>query len=359
MPAACAHVIAGRWLALALFASRWRRPTSITCGCRPPPAGRGPGLLLADDPAARRRVGGAHRGCRRRGPSHPQGHAGVPTSFGQRLSLPDRHTPVEHAAEFAVLKRARPRRAQDASSLVAAVRPSCRHPGGIALSSIRPRSPPRPDRGFEFQLEPDRRGSAARPGDAGADRRGAEDPAINASSCSAPSALDAAVQLRPRPQQGEAAGLTCRLFTPADVFGSLLRHDFNLFADFRVTSRPTRNRGRPLGDLSRLYVRNAAGAMVPLSTLGQLKRCRAGVLSHYNVTARRDQAGPAPGYSSSQAIPRWSRGRRVLPADFASNGPASPTRVRPLGWRRSVFALALGFVFFFWRHSTSWSMPFM
>ena len=54
--------------------------------------------------------------------------------------------------------------------------------------------------------------------------------------------------------------------------GSLYVNDFNLFGrTFRVTLQADNDTRAAATDLSRLYVRNATGGMVPLSTLGSLQ----------------------------------------------------------------------------------------
>src|SRR5207248_1400458 len=62
-------------------------------------------------------------------------------------------------------------------------------------------------------------------------------------------------------------------------------------------------------DLSRLYVRNATGGMVPLSTLGLLKPIVGPeTVPHYNNYASAlVNGGPAPGYSSGQAVTAMER----------------------------------------------------
>ena len=54
--------------------------------------------------------------------------------------------------------------------------------------------------------------------------------------------------------------------------GSLYINDFNLFGrTFRVTVQADKEARASATDISRLYVRNATGGMVPLSTLGTLE----------------------------------------------------------------------------------------
>src|SRR5471032_1247337 len=53
--------------------------------------------------------------------------------------------------------------------------------------------------------------------------------------------------------------------------GSLYVNDLNLFGrTFRVTMQAEKDARASATDISRLYVRNASGGMVPLSTLGRL-----------------------------------------------------------------------------------------
>src|SRR6202023_4401707 len=98
-------------------------------------------------------------------------------------------------------------------------------------------------------------------------------------------------------------------------FGSLYVNDFNLFGrTFRVTLQADKDARAAASDLSRLYVRNGSGGMVPLSTLGSLKPIVGPeTVPHYNnYTSALINGGPAPGYSSGQAVAAMERsaGRR-------------------------------------------------
>ena len=87
--------------------------------------------------------------------------------------------------------------------------------------------------------------------------------------------------------------------------GSLYVNDFNLFGrTFRVTLQADKDSRSSASSLSRLYVRNATGGMVPLSTLGTLKPIVGPeTVPHYNNYASAlINGGPAPGYSTGQAI---------------------------------------------------------
>ncbi len=78
-------------------------------------------------------------------------------------------------------------------------------------------------------------------------------------------------------------------------------NDFNLYGrTFRVTMQAEDSARGSTNDISRLYVRNAAGTMVPLSTLGTLKAIVGPeTVPHYNNYASAlINGGAAPGFSS-------------------------------------------------------------
>jgi hydrophobe/amphiphile efflux-1 (HAE1) family protein len=147
--------------------------------------------------------------------------------------------------------------------------------------------------------------------------------------------------------------------------GSLYVNDFNLFGrTFRVTMQAERNARANPTNLSRLYVRNAGGQMIPLDTLGGL-RSTVGpeFVSHYNIYgAALINGAPAPGYSSGQAIAAMQRAAaEALPADFGYEWTGIAYQELEAGATAAiVFALALVFVFLFLAAQyESWSMPFM
>ena len=102
--------------------------------------------------------------------------------------------------------------------------------------------------------------------------------------------------------------------------GSLYVNDFNLFGHtFRVTIQADKNNRAAASDLSRLYVRNATGGMVPLSTLGMLKPVIGPeTVPHYNnYESAKINGAPAPGFSSGQAVEAMQRvAARMLPRDY-------------------------------------------
>jgi multidrug efflux pump subunit AcrB len=148
-------------------------------------------------------------------------------------------------------------------------------------------------------------------------------------------------------------------------FGSLYVNDFNLFGrTFRVTLQADKDARAAASDLSRLYVRNVSGGMVPLSTLGSLKPIVGPeTVPHYNnYTAALINGGPAPGYSSGQAVAAMERAAATaLPRDFGFEWTGITFQELKAGSIATVvFALAIVFVFLILAAQyESWSMPFM
>jgi HAE1 family hydrophobic/amphiphilic exporter-1 len=147
--------------------------------------------------------------------------------------------------------------------------------------------------------------------------------------------------------------------------GSLYINDFNLFGrTFRVTIQADKDARGSASDLSRLYVRNSAGGMVPLSTLGDLKPIAGpDTVPHYNnYTSAKINGSPAPGYSSGQAIAAMERAAATaLPPDFTYEWTGITFQELQAGSVASlVFGLAIVFVFLILAAQyESWSMPFM
>ena len=275
------------------------------------------------------------------------------------------------AAEFAVLKPWH-ERTRTASDIVAAVRPKLLGiPEALALSFDPPSIPGIASTGgFEFQVE-DLNGHGAQ--------------ALN----DATQALIAEARKQPE-LNAQALFTTFGTSTPQynfdldrtktkllglnlpDVFntlqidlGSLYVNDFNLFGrTFRVTLQADKDARSDPSDLSRLYVRNASGGMVPLDTLGRL-RSTVGpeYVSHYNIYGSALINGsPAPGYSSSQATAAMERAAaHALPADYGYEWTGITYQELKAGSVAAiVFALALVFVFLVLAAQyESWAMPFM
>jgi HAE1 family hydrophobic/amphiphilic exporter-1 len=147
--------------------------------------------------------------------------------------------------------------------------------------------------------------------------------------------------------------------------GSLYVNDFNLFGrTFRVTIQADKDARADATDISRLYVRNSTGGMVPLSTLGRLRPIVGPeTVPHYNNYASAlINGGAAPGFSSGQAIAAMERAAaKALPADFGHEWTGITFQELKAGSVANlVFGLAIVFVFLILAAQyESWSMPFM
>lgn len=133
-------------------------------------------------------------------------------------------------------------------------------------------------------------------------------------------------------------------------FGSLFVNDFNLYGrTFRVTLQAEEKARASAADLSRLYVRNAAGEMVPLSTLGSLKpTVGPETITHYNnYPSALVNGAAAAGFSSSQAIAAMERAAATaLPRDFSFEWTGiTYQELRAGSIAQLVFALAIIFCF--------------
>ncbi|MFZ0066538.1 MAG: multidrug efflux RND transporter permease subunit [Pseudolabrys sp.] len=277
------------------------------------------------------------------------------------------------AVEFAILKPwdQRPPE-QGASSIVASVRPKLLGlPGAIALSFDPPSIPGLGTTGgFEFQVEDlTGRGSVALNDVAQAlIAEARKQPELNPQQLFT-SFSTSTPQFNYDLDRNKAKLLGLKLpdvFNTLQIYlGSLYVNDFNLFGrTFRVTLQADKDARAAPSDLSRLYVRNATGGMVPLSTLGTL-RAIAGpeTVPHYNNYASAlINGGAAPGYSSGQAVAAMERAAAaVLPRDFAYEWTGITFQELKAGSIATiVFALAIVFVFLILAAQyESWSMPFM
>jgi HAE1 family hydrophobic/amphiphilic exporter-1 len=275
--------------------------------------------------------------------------------------------------EFAVLKPWDQRGpGQDASSIVNAVRPKLLGlPGGIALSFDPPSIPGLgATGGFEFQLE---------------DLTGRGSEALNQMTQALLAEARKQPELNPAalfstfststPQydydldrtKAKLLGLDLPdVFSTLQIFfGSLYVNDFNQFGrTFRVTMQAEPGSRSQSGDIARLYVRNETGGMVPLSTLGKLRpTVGPEFVSHYNAYGSAlINGGPAPGYSSSQAIAAMQRAAAtVLSPDYGYEWTGITYQELKAGSIAAlVFSMALVFVFLFLAAQyESFTMPFM
>jgi hydrophobe/amphiphile efflux-1 (HAE1) family protein len=277
------------------------------------------------------------------------------------------------AVEFAILKPWSERSPeQSASSLVAAVRPKLLGiPGAFALSFDPPSIPGLGTTGgFEFQIEDltGRGATALNDATQAVLAEARKQPELSAQQLFS-SFSTSTPQFNYDLDRNKAKLLGLSLpdvFNTLQIyFGSLYVNDFNLFGrTFRVTLQADKDARAAASDLSRLYVRNASGGMVPLSTLGSLKPIVGPeTVPHYNnYGAALINGGAAPGYSSGQAVLAMERAAATaLPRDFAFEWTGITFQELKAGSIATiVFGLAIVFVFLILAAQyESWSMPFM
>jgi HAE1 family hydrophobic/amphiphilic exporter-1 len=133
---------------------------------------------------------------------------------------------------------------------------------------------------------------------------------------------------------------------------------------FRVTLQAEQQARAMASDLNKLYVRNTAGEMVPLSTLGTLKPIVGPeIVTHYNnYGSALINGNAAPGFSSGQAIVAMQRvATAALPKGFGYEWTGITYQELKAGSvALAVFALAIVFCFLILAAQyESWSMPFM
>ena len=277
------------------------------------------------------------------------------------------------AVEFAILKPwdERPPE-QTASKIVASVRPQLLGlPGGLALSFDPPSIPGLGAMGgFEFQVEDlTGRGSAAlNEATQALIAEARKQPEIDARQLFT-SFSTSTPQFKYDLDRNKAKLLGLSLpdvFSTLQIYlGSLYVNDFNLFGrTFRVTLQADAEGRGSASALSRLYVRNSAGGMVPLSTLGSLTpTVGPETVPHYNNYASALINGAAaPGFSSGQAVAAMERAAATaLPRDFSFEWTGITLQELKAGSIASVvFGLAIVFVFLILAAQyESWSMPFM
>jgi HAE1 family hydrophobic/amphiphilic exporter-1/multidrug efflux pump len=131
--------------------------------------------------------------------------------------------------------------------------------------------------------------------------------------------------------------------------GGFMINDFNQFGRvFRVMiqAKPEFRRGpEAIGDI---YVRNAAGKMVPLSTLVKINAQSGPIhITRYNMFRAAELSGqPAPGFSSGQAIAAMERLSENLPHGFGHEWTGLAFQEQLAGGQAAyIFAFSALFVF--------------
>lgn len=147
--------------------------------------------------------------------------------------------------------------------------------------------------------------------------------------------------------------------------GSLYINNYNKYNQvYQVIIQAKSDSRAQVDDINKLYVKSATGSMVPLSALVTIKHITGPYeVPHYNLyNSAMISGGPAPGYSSGQAISTIEK----LAADVLPDGMGyewtgttyqqlQAGNIAPL-----IFMLCLVFVFLFLAALyESWSMPLM
>jgi HAE1 family hydrophobic/amphiphilic exporter-1 len=157
----------------------------------------------------------------------------------------------------------------------------------------------------------------------------------------------------------------------ADVFGTIQTllgsqyvNDFTIYGrTFHVVTQADTSYRSTIQDLSKYYVKNATGGMVPLSALINYKVVEsAPLITHYNMfRATEIDGNSAPGYSSGQAIEALKEvAAQVLPAGYGYEfSGLTREEINAGNSTFAIFGLSILFVFLFLSALyESWSVPF-
>ena len=148
------------------------------------------------------------------------------------------------------------------------------------------------------------------------------------------------------------------------LLGSRYVNDFTLYGrNFRVVAQADTSFRGEIGDLTKYYVRNQGGDMIPLSTLVSYKVTEsAPLISHYNLFRSAEFNGEAkPGFSSGQAIEALKEvADKVLPSGYGYEfSGLSREEITSGSSTVYIFSLSIIFVFLFLAALyESWSVPF-
>jgi HAE1 family hydrophobic/amphiphilic exporter-1 len=152
--------------------------------------------------------------------------------------------------------------------------------------------------------------------------------------------------------------------TMQTFLGSRYVNDFTIYnRNFHVVAQADTAYRADIQDLSQYYVKNAAGQLIPLSTLTSIRVTEnAPLISHYNLFRSAEINGTAAaGYSSGQAIDalRTIAGS-TLPAGYGFEfSGLSREEVNAGGSTVLIFSMSIVFVFLFLTALyESWSVPF-
>lgn len=159
--------------------------------------------------------------------------------------------------------------------------------------------------------------------------------------------------------------LVSDIFTTLQTYlGSAYVNDFTIYGrNFRVLEQADSSYRNDIKSLGQYYVRNQAGAMVPLSTLTSYKIIEsAPLISHYNLFRSSEVDGSAaPGYSSGDALNALKEvAAKSLPQGYGYEFSGLSREELASGSKTIyIFVLSIMFVFLFLAALyESWSVPF-
>ena len=146
--------------------------------------------------------------------------------------------------------------------------------------------------------------------------------------------------------------------------GSRYVNDFSIYGrNFHVVAQADTSYRADIQNLSKYYVKNSAGEMIPLSTLTTYRVIEsAPMISHYNLFRTAEINGSAAaGYSSGEAIEALRDvAAKVLPSDYGYEfSGLSREEINAGSSTVTIFATSMLFVFLFLTALyESWSVPF-
>jgi HAE1 family hydrophobic/amphiphilic exporter-1 len=152
--------------------------------------------------------------------------------------------------------------------------------------------------------------------------------------------------------------------TISTYFGSSYVNDFTKYGrNFRVVTQADTAFRSGIENLGQLYVKNAVGTPVPLSTLVSHKTIEnASIINHYNLFRSIEISGSAkPGYSSGDALKALEEvAAQTLPANYSYNFSGLSLEEKEAGNSTTlIFGLIIVFVFLLLAALyESWSVPF-
>jgi hydrophobic/amphiphilic exporter-1 (mainly G- bacteria), HAE1 family len=146
------------------------------------------------------------------------------------------------------------------------------------------------------------------------------------------------------------------------TLGGFYVNDFNVFGrTWQVNIQAETPFRKSVDDISRIYVRNAAGTMVPMRALAQPRLVQGPqLLVRYNgFRAAIINGAPKPGFSSGQALNAMERISATLPAGYSYEWTATALQERAAGGGGPiVLGLALLFAYLFLvALYESWNIP--